>query len=157
VRRRFLKVVAGAAPMVMTLPVGAQTAGASILCSAKPVTPAPPNVITGADGFVRKSVEVWIYRIQRPGAGAPFDLKVWKIVANFYSAEDSNGYSVGTPVPIPGDNVQSTTLQPQQESLLYYVTPDGISAQAYPLASGGNPLSTSCWTSLPGVTLFSQG
>jgi hypothetical protein len=157
-RRRLLKAMAGATPMVMTLPVGAQTAGTSLVCTAKPVSPLeqPANVIAGTDSWVRKRVDVWTVTLKRHAAGRYFEIQAWEINGTLYAAEGQpNGYTVGTPVPMFGDDEHPghERVRVRTDSLLYYVSPDGSSAQAYPLNAGnGNPLSTSCWTSITGGT-----
>lgn len=159
IRRKLLKAVAGSAPLVMTLPVGTEAAAASLACTAKPLAPGnrPPNVIVGTDSWVRKRVTLFQVKLRNvfDKNPAPYDILAWEINGLLYAAEgQGHGYSVGMPVPKVGDE-ELKRKQVGENSLLYYVAPDGSSAQVYPLNAGsGNPLSTSCWTSTAGSGLI---
>ncbi|MCG3186904.1 MAG: hypothetical protein IOMNBAOH_01480 [Rhodocyclaceae bacterium] len=167
-RRRLLKAAAGAAPMVFTLPVGAQVAASSAnQCvakdAAKVTATTPPRYTTTAtnpttDGWVRFKAEVVMVKFNSSGAQ---NIKAWLVKGKTYAAENktvnSTTYTIGA--LIAPTQYGYVSLSPQQYANLL-VFDDGSNPlgfyKIYPetKTSSQTALTGSCWNSVhPGNPL----
>lgn len=167
-RRRLLKAAAGAAPMVFTLPVGAQIAASSAnQCvakdAAKVTATTPPRYTATAtnpttDGWVRFKAEV--VKVKFNSSGTQF-IKAWLVKGKTYAAENktvnSTTYAIGALIaPTQYGYVSFSTKQ--YANLLVF--DDGSNPlgqyKIYPETKSASQtaLTGSCWNSVhPSNTL----
>lgn len=150
-RRKLLKAVAGASPVLLTLPSGAQAATSVLQCVARDgvFAPQPAFETTAPDTWVRQKVDVWrvtpLHTTDRVAA--------WLIGGQYYFRNLVSGsgvYAVGTLINIdPSKPIRKETTV---SYVLVKVDSSGQLQGVYPASTAGQGVHASCWTSIQPVT-----
>lgn len=159
-RRRLILAAGAALPSIYTLSSGAQTAAASVLCSARQPQTAPAAVTSTRDTWYRAPVYVGEYNGTKaycvsspqtdcaPGSGASPSARLVEPQAS-RAQEGSDWIVNGTRVTAgPGTQITNVGQTPRQYALVYVDQTGTISTLDPTKAGNMNWVSASCWASV---------